>query len=398
MKKYITTLLTFLLVGAGIAHAQCVSYSLSYAVYATEALGSVQAGQGGPVPGMGAVTIGGSEQSIQTCRRWLAGGDCQTWLTKYDSGTVSITVNGFSKSTAYAQGSTPSLIATALANAFNADNTSPVKSSATGNVVYLTSKASGVGTNYSLSSASSTKDLADFGGASFDASPSGSSLSGGAATSTGADLLTSVLVDGSASMTLNSATCPYPIYQNLLLQLPTATHTPQVTSTTNGVGGFSGGTPVCVNCYLSYQANQDTGFFPIGTPISFNFDGAVDCSEEGIIWDSGNSHLQVEVAYTRAVSLGTQSNCYWNTKIGQEICDIDAQYWCTPATTVPDYPVNAVATQVYPPPVATWWETFGVCVAYGSPGNYRPWFCLPKAFAWDEYTPTPPPAQCTYNP
>ena len=30
MKKYITTLLTFLLVGAGIAHAQCVSYSLSY--------------------------------------------------------------------------------------------------------------------------------------------------------------------------------------------------------------------------------------------------------------------------------------------------------------------------------------------------------------------------------
>lgn len=72
MRKQITALMTLLLGATGITHAQCISYSLGYAVYTSESVDNVQDGQGGPVPGTGAVTIGGSEQSAQVCHRWLA--------------------------------------------------------------------------------------------------------------------------------------------------------------------------------------------------------------------------------------------------------------------------------------------------------------------------------------
>jgi len=102
-----------LLGGTGVAHAQCVTYSLGYAVYSTYSLDNTQGGSAGAVPGTGSVTISGFEQSTQVCHRWLAGGDCQQWITQYDSGAVSITVNEFTVSVNYGSTSTASTIAAA---------------------------------------------------------------------------------------------------------------------------------------------------------------------------------------------------------------------------------------------------------------------------------------------
>src|SRR5437868_12973029 len=73
----------------------------------------------------------------------VTGGSSPTYTTVYDTGTVTATVNGFSKSTSYGQGSTASSVASGLAAAFNGDGTAPVTASASGAALALTSKATG---------------------------------------------------------------------------------------------------------------------------------------------------------------------------------------------------------------------------------------------------------------
>jgi RHS repeat-associated protein len=142
--------------------------------------GSEQSIGGSPAtPGKGSVTISGSEETAQKCTQHLAGGDCGRYVTVYDNGTVSITVNGHPESVTYQQGSTSSTIASALASAFNGDSGSPVTATISGSVVNLTSKTTGSSTNYSLSATSSTGDPTYFDGPSFFTSPSGSTLTGG---------------------------------------------------------------------------------------------------------------------------------------------------------------------------------------------------------------------------
>jgi RHS repeat-associated protein len=149
-------------------------------------------GQGftGGTPGTGSVNITGSEQSVvdgewvEQCALWFEG-YCLEWewvwqeQTYWDFGGVSITVNGLTKSTTYAQGSTGSSIATALRSAINADSNYPVTAGGTGSTVTLTAKTNGFSTNYSLSATSWTSDPAHFSGPSFVPVPSGSTLTGG---------------------------------------------------------------------------------------------------------------------------------------------------------------------------------------------------------------------------
>jgi len=356
MKKYITTLMMLLLVGTGIARAQfcTVNYSLSYAVYASETMANIQAGQGEQTanPGSGTVLIGGGEQSTQVCTRWLAGGDCYSYRTVYDSGTVSITVNGFSKSTTYGSGSTTSTIASALASAFNADGNSPVNAMVNGNVVTLGAKAVGAGTNYSLSATSSTNDVDDFGGPSFDATPSGSTLTGGTDTTSTAHLLTSALIDGDASMNMQGSNCP---------DASSATHTPLASNVVNGVGGWGSGTAECVTCYLSYQNNEDSGAVDVGVPITFTAEGQVNCSVGGLIFDFViNDYL--EVAYTHSIQTGVRSNCYYqiNNNIEYEYCDIGLSNWCSYSTTPPDVTITdakEVIVSPYDNSVGGYWSS-----------------------------------------
>jgi len=150
----------------------------------TDGLGRVievdEPGTGGATVATGSVTISGAEQSTTItvdCRLINHVWHC-TYQTIYDSGTVSITVNGHTDSAYYGQSDTPSTIAAALATAINADSSAPATASANGSVVNLTSKATGASSDYSLS-ASWTYDSADFTSPSFVGTPSSPTLSGG---------------------------------------------------------------------------------------------------------------------------------------------------------------------------------------------------------------------------
>jgi RHS repeat-associated protein len=96
-----------------------------------------------------------------------------------DAGTVSVTVNGFTKSTSYCQASTASSLASALGGAFTSDANSPVNASVSGGTITLTAKSGGAATNYTLSTSSVTTS-GSFTGTSFPASASGANLAGGA--------------------------------------------------------------------------------------------------------------------------------------------------------------------------------------------------------------------------
>ncbi|HET7108345.1 MAG TPA: RHS repeat-associated core domain-containing protein [Candidatus Acidoferrum sp.] len=131
---------------------------------------------GSASPGTGSVTISGSERSfLNDC----GNPPCQTI---YDTGTVSVTVGSVTKTVNYQHGSTSSTVATALRSAINTDSNSPATAGGTGATITLNSKASGAITNYSLSASAATTDENDFPpppAASFTATPSGPSLTGG---------------------------------------------------------------------------------------------------------------------------------------------------------------------------------------------------------------------------
>src|SRR6266480_573663 len=129
---------------------------------------------------IGSVTITGNERSVSDtyCVSWL-GCYCRSWrtITTYDTGTVSVTVNGHTDSVSYGQGSTPNSLAIAVANAINNDSASYVQAGAIGSMVWLVSKAT-KGANYPFSSSSTTTNTANFSGSSFATADSGATLTG----------------------------------------------------------------------------------------------------------------------------------------------------------------------------------------------------------------------------
>jgi RHS repeat-associated protein len=139
----------------------------------------VRVDEPGGTPASGSVTFSGTEQSKLTnvCHYdpELHRNVCDRL---YDSGYASVVVNGHSNSVWYNQDWTSATIASSLASAINADISAPVAAGYSGSVLNLTSKASGVDSNYSLS-ASVTYDSTNFAGPSFTATPSGSALTGG---------------------------------------------------------------------------------------------------------------------------------------------------------------------------------------------------------------------------
>ena len=93
----------------------------------------------------------GASFSVQVSGSTLTGGVYP--VTTYDSGTLTVTVNGFQASASYSQNqnSTAAAMAQALTNALNASG-SPVTASLSGTTITLTSKA--VGANYTVSGSS----------------------------------------------------------------------------------------------------------------------------------------------------------------------------------------------------------------------------------------------------
>ena len=112
--------------------------------------------------------------------------------TLYDTGKVTITVNGHGDSASYGSGSTSSTIAEALVSAINGDSGASVTAGLSGSTVNLTSKTAGSNTNYSLST--SVTYNTQFSQSSFTATPSGATLTGG----------TSIVYDsGTVTLTIN---------------------------------------------------------------------------------------------------------------------------------------------------------------------------------------------------
>jgi RHS repeat-associated protein len=104
-----------------------------------------------------------------------------------DTGTVSVTVNDFTKSVSYGSTDTPTTIATNLATAFNNDGNSPVSASSSSGVVTISGK--GTGYYYQLSSSQATSQLGTFPASSFTITLSSLELSnstGGGSSATSA--------------------------------------------------------------------------------------------------------------------------------------------------------------------------------------------------------------------
>ena len=131
----------------------------------------------------GSVTISGFENSttIDPCadQEPTIGGDIPSCpRTIYDSGSVTVTIGGIAKTVGYGQFSDANGIAGAIASAFAGSASFTVTSSA--NVVSVRAQTAGAaGNGITLAGSSQTGDFADFGGPSFTATPSGSTLTGG---------------------------------------------------------------------------------------------------------------------------------------------------------------------------------------------------------------------------
>src|SRR6185437_2099619 len=106
------------------------------------------------------------------------GSDGANGTTVYDSGTVTLTVNGHPDSAPYGQSDSTTSLATALAAAINKDAAAPVTAGSSGATVTITAKQLGPIGDYAMSASSATNN-ANFTGSSFSASPSGGALSGG---------------------------------------------------------------------------------------------------------------------------------------------------------------------------------------------------------------------------
>jgi hypothetical protein len=143
--------------------------------------------------GKGSVTITGSLQGpIYPC----GNSSCPT----YDSGQIAITVNGFTATASYSHSAgqrNANQLANALSTSLNAPS-SPVVASVSKSKISLTSKLTGTASNYPLSA--SVTHSSSFANASFTATVSGPTLTGG----TGGPVSVSTLVQ---QMSNNTSAC-----------------------------------------------------------------------------------------------------------------------------------------------------------------------------------------------
>jgi RHS repeat-associated protein len=156
------------------------------------------------VQGTGWVTFGGREVSTQFCQDSLPPHP-PVCHTIYDSGGVTITVNGYSKTIGYSlnTNNTAALVTSSLAGAFQSDTSSPVNASidpSNSTKINFTSRSQTLGGNYSLSVSGGSDDPTDFGPSSFTSTQSGSTLTGGRDATSSPD-------SGNVSITVNGV--PY---------------------------------------------------------------------------------------------------------------------------------------------------------------------------------------------
>ena len=142
--------------------------------------------------GTGSFTFAGGpdgRSSYQVCGYVGRIYECQTFPV-YNYGAITIQISTSTYSISYGINSTASSLASALTSAISGDSGSPVTATASGATVFLTSKATGTVSNYSISVTGDSYDSKYFSGPSFSASASGADMTGGAnAVYSGVDVL-----------------------------------------------------------------------------------------------------------------------------------------------------------------------------------------------------------------
>ena len=166
--------------GTALGIAQALANSLNSSTVVTAVAQNVTSGVAKVV--MTSVASGGGANYSVTCSGPISpctnmtGGS--TGGTFYDSGTVTITVNGFAAPVAYGSTSTVASLTSSLASALNASS-SPVTATTDGNNIMIASKATGTSVDYSLAVSSVSSNPSRFTPPSFNLSASGTNLIGG---------------------------------------------------------------------------------------------------------------------------------------------------------------------------------------------------------------------------
>jgi RHS repeat-associated protein len=264
--------------------------------------------------GSGTVTITGSESSTQVCQDngFTDPPRPPICTTVYDSGTLSISLNGLTKSTAYGRSSTSAALASTLASAFNGDASSAATASVSGSVITFTAKTTGAATNYALSGSCSTNDPTDFGSGSFCPS-SANSLTGG--TDNG---YTTMYDTGNVSVTVNGMTKSTTFGQGstsagtattLASAFNVDSASPVIANAANGVLSLTTkSTGVATNYPLSVSSVTNSQYFAAGSasfPASASGASMLP-GQNGTAYDAGTVTVTITgfgpSSYTKAVN------------------------------------------------------------------------------------------------
>src|SRR6266404_8016517 len=264
--------------------------------------------------------IGQSFTTTSSGSALTGGNDAQI---AYDSGTVSITVNGGSPtSVSYNSASTTSAIASQLASALA--SSSLVNASASGNVISLTSKTTGAATNYSLSASSQSNNSSLFNPPSFGGTPSGSTMTGGTdGTATQYDSGTVwITVGGGAPTTVNygQGSTPSSIASALASALTGSTVTATATNSTVNVTSVQTGSAANSITLAAGSATNQPGTFsqpsfqtaPSGTTLTGGSDATLSLSTPAI-----TAYGYTVLDSLTSVTQGAQTRTYLYDALGR---------------------------------------------------------------------------------
>jgi hypothetical protein len=203
--------------------------------------------------------------------------------------------------------------------------------------------------------------------------------------STGADILTSVVVDGSADMEMNYP-CPDSVITQFNNNKQNISHYPSVTNQVGSVGGLTNGPSFCAICYGSYQTNVDSGPVSPGQTFTFSIGGTINCSVAGLIFNI-NWSKYISSFYEHTAS-GPFASC------PGPLCHAPQSQWCvgglhTLNITNVNAPDFRTPPSIYP---ANFYDNYaeGIRTSVNDPWSMSPGLALRSANIYQ--------LPCTVNP